>query len=102
MAATKERIKNHQTIQVVTNAAESRTFRPKIKTRKLMQATKIVFPLEIQNDMLHFFLIKVVFDLWFSQKKSYYFGEFALLVRFMNRTTSGIVLSEFVLNGDPL
>ena len=49
----------------------------------------------------------IVFDLWFSQKKifkkqSYYFGEFALLVQFMNRTTSGIVLSEFVLSGDPL
>ena len=37
-----------------------------------------------------------------AKKKSYYFGEFALLVRFMNRTTSGIVLSEFVLSGDPL
>ena len=34
--------------------------------------------------------------------ESYYFGEFALLVLFMNRTTSGIVLSEFVLSGDPL
>ena len=48
----------------------------------------------------------IVFDLWFSQKiffkkQSYYFGEFALLVRFMNCTTSGIVLSEFVLSGDP-
>ena len=39
---------------------------------------------------------------FFSKSKSYYFGEFALLVRFMNRTTSGIVLSEFVLSGDPL
>ena len=36
-----------------------------------------------------------------AKKKSYYFGEFALLVRFMNRTTSVIVLSEFVLSGDP-
>ena len=39
---------------------------------------------------------------FFSKSKSYYFGEFALLVQFMNRTTSGIVLSEFVLSGDPL
>ena len=55
----RERIRNHQTIQVVRTAAKSRKF--KIKTRKLMHAvTKSVFPLEIQNDMLHFFLIKVV------------------------------------------
>ena len=48
-------------IQVVRNAATSRTFKLKIKTRKLMHAvTKSVFPLEIQNNMLHFFLIKFV------------------------------------------
>ena len=58
---------------------------------------------------LFFWITYIVFDLWFSQNnfsfsksKSYYFGEFTLLVRFMNRTTSGIVLSEFVLSGDPL
>ena len=57
----RERIRNHQTIQVVRTAAKSCTFKLKIKTRKLMHAvTKSVFPLEIQNDMLHFFLIKVV------------------------------------------
>ena len=50
----------------------------------------------------------IVFDFWFnppkknSKSKSYYFGEFALLVWFMNCTTSGIVLSEFVLSRDPL
>ena len=43
-----------------------------------------------------------MFKIQENLKKSYYFGEFALLVLFMNRTTSGIVLSEFVLSGDPL
>ena len=57
----RERMKNHQTIQVVRNEAKSCTFKLKIKTRKLMQAeTKSLSPLEIQNNMLHFFLIKVV------------------------------------------
>ena len=39
---------------------------------------------------------------FFSKSKSYYFGEFALLVLFIIHTTSGIVLSEFVPSGDPL
>jgi hypothetical protein len=50
-------------IQVVRNAATSRTFKLKIKTRKLMHAvTKSVLPFKIQTNMLHFFLIKVVKD----------------------------------------
>ena len=61
MQQQREIIRNHQTILVVRNAAKSSTFKLEIKTRKLMHAeTKSVFPLEIQNDMLHFFLIKVV------------------------------------------
>ena len=57
----RERIRNHQTIQVVRNELKSPSFQLEIKTRKLMHDdTKSLFPLEIQNDMLHFFLIKVV------------------------------------------
>ena len=36
------------------------------------------------------------------QKKSYYFGESVWFSTILNRTTSGIVLSEIVLSGDPL
>ena len=36
------------------------------------------------------------------QKKSYYFGELVWFSTILNRTTSGIVLSEIVLSGDPL
>ena len=38
----------------------------------------------------------------FCKKKSYYTGEFILLVRFWIRTIPGIVLSEIVPSGDPL
>ena len=57
----RERIRNHQTIQVVINEPKVPSFQLKIKTRKFMhEDTKSVFLLEIQNNMLHFFLIKVV------------------------------------------
>ena len=35
-------------------------------------------------------------------KKSYYIGESLLFSTISNRTLPGIVLSEFVLSGDPL
>ena len=41
------------------------------------------------------------FDINFGNRL-YYIGEFALFSTILNRTIPGIVLSEFVLSGDPL
>ena len=71
------------------------------KSKKVVKQKKLEkkFPVAVLNAN---FLSK--FDQICSkfQNKLYYFGELVLFSTILNCTTSGIVLREIVLSGDPL